>query len=321
MLAVPTDSTHWIEEDFSGWDGIRVAAYSGNQTQISQFAYYATVNEFTYELQQYDSYSDMLQAVQNGQADAVIQSDISLPNTFRIIGRFSPTPYYFALSPNNMQLLQELNTAMSGLNSTHPNLQTELYNLHFRHTDSFQMSDAHLEYINSLGPLKVVFIDGDAPFQYMEDGKLTGFVVEYLKRFADITGLQYETVIANSYEDALEMLENGQADMLGCIVTNSMHTSPGNVRFTAPFFNSFSVTACTNPNPHEHSSGLDFRLDTESALNDLQADSEYAMRADYYSLSYYLRKEVVYDDIVVDWANIKNCSYSIGVATHIPQEL
>lgn len=116
------------------------------------------------------------------------------------------------------------------------------------------------------------------------------------------------------------MLENGQADMLGCIVTNSMHTSPGNVRFTAPFFNSFSVTACTNPNPHEHSSGLDFRLDTESALNDLQADSEYAMRADYYSLSYYLRKEVVYDDIVVDWANIKNCSYSIGVATHIPQE-
>lgn len=320
VLAVPTDSTHWIEEDFSGWNGIRVAAYSGNQTQISQFAYYATVNEFTYELQQYDSYSDMLQAVQNGQADAVIQSDISLPDTLRIIGRFSPAPYYFALSPNNMQLLQELNTAMSGLNSTHPNLQTELYNLHFRHTDSFQMSDAHLEYINALGTLKVVFIDGDAPFQYMEDGKLTGFVVEYLKRFADITGLQYETVIANSYEDALEMLENGQADMLGCIVTNSMHTSPGNVRFTAPFFNSFSVTACTNPNPHEHTSGLEFRLDTESALSDLQADSEYAMRADYYSLSYYLRKEVIYDDIVVDWANIKNCSYSIGVGKHIPQE-
>ena len=174
--------------------------------------------------------------------------------------------------------------------------------------------------INSLGTLKVVFIDGDAPFQYMEDGKLTGFVVEYPKRFADITGLQYETIIANSYDEALDMLENGQADMLGCVVTNSMQTSPANVRFTAPFFNSFSVTACTNPAPHEHTSDLEFRLDTESALSDLQADSEYAMRADYYSLSYYLRKEVVYDDIVVDWANIKNCSYSIGVATHIPQE-
>ena len=119
----------------------------------------------------------------------MIQSDISLPDTLRIIGRFSPAPYYFALSPNNMQLLQELNTAMLGLGSTHPNLQTELYNLHFRHTDSFQISEAHLEYINSLGPLKVVFIDGDAPYQYIKDSKLTGFVVEYLKQFADITGL------------------------------------------------------------------------------------------------------------------------------------
>lgn len=319
VLAVLKDSPNWIEEDFSGWDGIRVAAFSGNQEQLSQFAYYAAVNDFTYEIEQYDSYADMLQAVRSGQADAMIQSDISLTDDFRIVGRFSPAPYYFALAPGDTDLLQELNTAMRGLNSTQPNLQTELYNLYFRHTDSFQLSEEHREYIRSLGTLKVLFFTGDAPYQYMKDGELTGFAVEYLKRFADITGLQYEPVIAHSREEVLQLVQQDKVDLIGCVATNSVLAPLGGIRFTVPFFNSFSVTACTNPAPHEHTTDLDFRIDTEAALNDIQTNEDYAMRADYYALSYYLRKEVVYDDIIVDWTNIRDFSYSIGVTSSVPQ--
>ena len=298
-----------------------MAAFSGNSAQISQFSYYATVNDFSYELLEYDTYAQMLQAVHNGEADAIIQSDISLPEDFRIIGRFSPSDYYFALAPGNKQLLRQLNTAMQGLNSSQPNLQTELYNLYFKDSGMFQISDEHREYIRSLGTLKVLFFSGDAPYQYIKDGQLTGLTVEYLDQFAQITGLQYEPVVVNSYEEALPLVEAGEVDLVACVASNSTMASLDNVRFTVPYFNSFSVTACDDPAPHEHSNDLPFQINTQAALHDILSLEDYAVRADYYSLSYYLRKKVVYDAVVVDWANTKSFSYTIGVTDNISSQL
>lgn len=320
-LAVLKDQLKWIENDFMGWDNIRVAAYAGNQKQIEQFANYAAVNDFVYELVQYGSEEEMIQAVEDGKADALIQPDISLTDDFRIIGRFSPTPYYFALSPNNTDLLAELNAAMQGLMATQPNLQAELYDQHFRHTDSFTISDENRAFVQSLGTLKVLFFVGDAPYQYIKDGELTGFAVEYFDKFAELTGLQYEPVIASSYDEVLELVQNGQADLIACIATTSPLAALGNVRFTTPYFNSFSVSACTNQRPHEHAMNLEFRIDTAAALEDIKSQTGYGIRADYYSLSYYLRKKVVYDKVVVDWTNVRDFSYTIGAASSIPQEL
>ena len=55
-LADRKGDPEWIEEDFSRWDGIRVATFPGFQSQLSDFIYYATVNDFTYEVVYCDSY-------------------------------------------------------------------------------------------------------------------------------------------------------------------------------------------------------------------------------------------------------------------------
>lgn len=320
-LAVLNDDPRWIEEDFSGWDGIRVATFPGYQDKMAEFIYYATVNDFTYELLDCASYEEMIEAVRSGEADAMIQSDISMTDGFRMIGRFSPSPYYFALSPDNTQLLQQLNIAMRSLSSSQPNLQTELYDFHFRSMDWFQISEEYRDYIHSLGTMKVLFFDGDAPYQYVKDGQLTGFAVEYFQKFAELSGLQYEPVIANTYKEAFEMVERGEVDLVACVATNSSLASLNNVAFTVPYLNSFSVTACTNPISHKHKGDLEFRINTKLALEDIQREDSEGIRADYYSLAYYLRKEVVYDKIVVDWANTKDFSYTVGVTSGIPQEL
>lgn len=320
-LAVREDDPRWLEEDFSNWDGIRVAVYPGYSDKLSQFEYYALVNDFTYELVECSSYESMVEAAKSGQADAMIQSDISLTDGFRIIGRFSPSPYYFALSRNDTGLLQQLNTAISSLRTAQPNLQNELYSLYFKHTAQFQISDEHREYIQSLDTLRVLFFEGDAPYQYRKDGVLTGFAVQYIEKFAQLTGLRYEPVVVRSSEEALPLIEQGEVDLIGCVATNSPIASVGNIRFTIPFFNSFSVTVCDNPLPHTHPANLEFRANTELALDDIQSTEGYGARMDYYSLSYYLRKEAIYDDIVVDWANTKSFSYAVGVTDGVSNEL
>lgn len=238
----------WLEEDYSHWENIRVATYPGYEGRTKEFEYFVRANNFSYTLVHCTSYDDMVSAVQNGQADALLQVDISLDNGFRMIGRFAPTAYYFALTQGNTVILQQLDAAMRSLNNSQPNLQMELYDRHFRHTGSFKISQAHRDYIQSLGTLKVLFFNGNAPYQYVKDGQLMGFTVEYWENFANQTGLKYEPVIADTYEEAFDLLENGQVDVVAGVATNSTISSLEDIHFSLPYFNSFSVSACATLN-------------------------------------------------------------------------
>ena len=96
-LTVKENSKEWMEEDFSHWDGMKVAVYAGQQKRLEQLEQYANLNGFTYELVEYESLEDTLNAVLNGEADATLQVDIAIKDGFSAIARFSPNPYYFAL--------------------------------------------------------------------------------------------------------------------------------------------------------------------------------------------------------------------------------
>ena len=256
VLAVAEDDLRWIEEDFSDWNGIRVAFFPGYADRMEEFAYYAEVNQFSYVPVECQTYEEMVQAVQDNRADAMIQADLSLSDGFRTIGRFSPTPYYFALFREDTELLRQLNVGMRSLNSAQPNLENQLYDLYFRRSGDFRLSEEHKTFLESLGTLRVLFFDGNAPYQYVKDGELKGFAVEYLERFAQLTGLRYEPVVAYSHDQAVELLENNEVDLVACVATNSDLSSLVQVRFTLPYFNSFSVSACRNTNPHTHPADL-----------------------------------------------------------------
>ena len=59
-------------------------------------------------------------------------------------------------------------------------------------------------------------------------------------------------------------------------------------------------------------------MDTEEALRNVLSDNTCCAWIDGYSLNYYLRKEVVYDDIVTDWADTKEFCYAAAVLNTLP---
>ena len=143
--------------------------------------------------------------------------------------------------------------------------------------------------------------------------------MEYMEKFAAITGLHYETVVADSSEEAIEMISRGEVDLVACLSTNSAVSDLDDMRFTIPFFNSFSVTACSNPRSHEHSDGIPFQTNTELTLNQIRRTDSLGIQLDYYSLFYYLRKAVVYDKVIIDWTNLESFSYVLGVTDTVPE--
>ena len=317
VVAVRDDSSY-IYENFSNWNGITLASYPGMDARMELFDQYAKVNGFTYEVINYDTFDEVINAVLTGEADAVLQVDISLLDGLRSIGQFAPTPYYFALSPKRKDLLPKLNSALEIVSLSYENLQHELYERYFLDSHSFRASEEELEYIQSLGTLRVLFFEGNAPFQYIKDDQLTGFAVEYFDDFATSVGLQYEAVVEDDREEATQLVKNNQVDLIACIATDSALSCEKGIYLSLPYFHSYAIR--TYSSKHDHSKGeiLEFDMNTEKTLRDVLAAPDTCAWIGEYSLNYYLRKKVIYDDIVTDWSNTKEFSYAVAVTNTLP---
>lgn len=317
VLAVPDDS-RYIADNFNAWDGITVATYPGMAARMELFEQYAQVNGFTYEVVNCESHQEVMEAVRSGRADATLQVDISLPDGLRSIGYFSPTPYYFALSPTRQDLLPELNSALEIVSASYGNLEHELYERYFLDSDIFRASEEELEYIQSLGTVRVLFFTGNAPFQYIKNDHLQGFAVEYFDDFAKSIDLQYEAVIEDDLEDAVELVNEQKVDLIACIATDSALSYENGIRLSLPYFHSYAIrTYSIEHDPKEgHTLALD--MNTEEALEHVLSDDDCSIWMDRYSLNYYLRKRVIYDDVVTDWASAKEFSYAVAVTDALP---
>ena len=93
---------------------------------------------------------------------------------------FLLSPYYFVIIPRARGSASATQFRFGDHVHFYENLQRELYDRYFLDaSDFFRASKDELEYIQSLGPLRVLFFTGNAPFQYVQDGQLKGFAVEY----------------------------------------------------------------------------------------------------------------------------------------------
>lgn len=319
VLAVRDDS-RYIAENFSDWDGITVASYPGMKQRMELLEQYAKLNGFSYKVLEYETNEDMVNAVFAGEADAVLQVDISLPDGLRSIGHFSPTPYYFALSPKRADLLPDLNAALRIVSTSYKNLKQELYERYFLDTsDYFRASADELNYIQSLGTLRVLFFTGNAPFQYLQDGQLKGFSVEYFEDFAESVGLQYEAVIEADLDQATELVRNNQVDLIACIATDSALSYENGIRLSLPYFRSYAVRTYSLEHDDAEEQILAFDMNTEEMLGHVLSDKDCCTWIDGYSLNYYLRKKVVYDDIIKDLSDTKEFSYAVAVVNTLPE--
>lgn len=320
-LTVLEDSS-WVEEDFAGWNGMKIATAPELEGRLAQLEQYADLNDFTYEVLSYDTIEEAQGAVRNGQADATLQVDIAIMNKFRSIARFSPTPYYFALYKGNQQMLQTLNTALYHMNRAYPHLQTELYDEYFHSYGRFYLSESDRKYIDSLGTLQVAFCDGNAPLQMVRDGQVHGLAATYFQMFADATGLRYEPVIVESCADGIERIQAGEVDLIACAASTSSYIAVDGIQFSLPYFSGSSLLvsspAATDPGDYDTQR---FYTNTQKVLNTLRQNEMGYARLDAYSVNYYLQKRVLYDELTVDWSSSKNVSYCVGVTDRVPGKL
>ena len=224
-----------------------------------------------------------------------------------------------------MQVLQkslELNEAFLSLMKFKPNLKVELYIRYYvQNHNYFSISQEQTQEIQSIGPIKVMIFKGNAPFQDVTEAGPAGIAINYFEDFAAKTGMQYEYVIANSYQEGIQLMKQGAVDIAACISTDLTSQQLNGFQFTMPYYTGVIIPVYPANAERVNLAQLSFSQNTQNSMQEIQIRRIPGARLENSSLQYYLRKNKLYDNLAIEWADRKDIGYCVGVSDKLPPNL
>ena len=144
-------------------------------------------------------------------------SSSSYQNGTRVVAKFAPMDYYFAVPKEQQNLLSELNSAMERIQTDMPDLLQNLekrYEFRYNETNVV-LTEAEKKYIEENPVVTVAVSDAWYPISYFNDkGQYTGPLAEIYQRISDATGIKFEYRKYDHYAQALEAVKNREVDMI-----------------------------------------------------------------------------------------------------------
>ena len=210
--------------NYSAFPKLRVIVPNSSGRRNEKLDQFAQMSGFEVDQIFTADFNEQMRLLHNGEADAVLFKDISIPSDeLRVIARFFPQPFYFAITKDNKKIVNDLNFAMTNINVVNPYFSINLYEKYFDTQNAvFFLSDGDRDYVNGADVLKVLMLDGEAPIQYWDDKDVQGKGIskDILDYIADESGLEFEIVWAHTYDQYLEIIEDRDVDIVAGVTVN-----------------------------------------------------------------------------------------------------
>lgn len=200
---------------FGGLNGMTVGAVNGSAS-TGHLSDFCRINGIECSVSRFDTAHELIEAVRSGEIGAGVMGYYSDFEGTTAAAKFSPVPYYFVTGLGNKDVLNALDKALMAIKIADPNHDEKLNSLYFKDNDNLLLFDcAELEYINSHEKLRVVYSDSWNPLGMTDkNGNFTGIIADIFSLTAERTGLDFEYVRADTNTEALQMIENGEAEII-----------------------------------------------------------------------------------------------------------
>lgn len=243
-LNVLEDNTKINETNLRTLDNIRIAIYEKASTRNAELQQFCEANGLTPQFISFAASEEVVTAVHNGQADAMIGNDLTPVEGMRSVANFAPKPYYFIATKGDTEIVNGLNAAILKINDADPYFATTLYEKYFKNNaGKLYLSDEEQEYVQNAETIRVGVTTGRAPFQYVDEqsGEVRGIFIDLLDYLSECTGLSFQTVTASDYGDLMRLVNNGDVEMIAGMKYDYDTAAEYGAALTRPFITSQSV--------------------------------------------------------------------------------
>ncbi|MEG2532790.1 MAG: EAL domain-containing protein [Gordonibacter sp.] len=216
-IHVRLDDTRYAYEDFESFEGMKVGTIEGSQS-TQAFLDYSEANGFSAQLVSFANLPELMEALDTGAIDALTTFDLGHVDNFKMVAHFSPESLYIALPKDREALRSELDQSIDSLKSRYPDFFLNLYKKYFSintNQDPVFTRDEYL-YLNSAPTLKVAYASFRMPLSFTDPstGDFTGISASLFADISRITGLAFEFVPVDSQREAVNMVTNGEVDLV-----------------------------------------------------------------------------------------------------------
>lgn len=221
---LPMGRTHMDFVVRGGQRNLRNFAGPGQILRYGQLSYdaaspglerMAREQRITLQPKRYDSMEQMTADYVQGRLDG-FSSALQHRAAFPVADFFDVTPLYLAVRKDNTELLAKLDHAMESLELLDPQLQNRLFEKYYRQgsTRPLSLTEGERNYLKQKGKIIAVGTPGERPHSYFENGEYRGNLAEIMRRIAADLGISFEYIETQSNEEAIELLNEGRADII-----------------------------------------------------------------------------------------------------------
>lgn len=238
-LSTLENSTRFSEGDYQTYNGMRVGVFrnaSQRRKKLEQFCEINGIKDMT--TVSYASGAELFRGLEENEVDAVLLSDISVPENNRVIARFGADPFYFAITKGRTDLVNGFNMAISKIKESDSSFDSDLYEKYFpmKTNGSLVLSEEERAYIETCGPVSVAAGLQTAPLDYFDkNGEFKGISADILKKITELTGLQFHIVEAKNQEEAYKMLREGRAQLVTSVFDNINYAPLEDITVLSPY--------------------------------------------------------------------------------------
>lgn len=218
----------WDDESIRGYElsdlnGKTIAVYARAQENIRRMEEYLSMNKISYTLRfcEPEEMRDgtLYHLLESGEVDLLLGNSGDDYGRFRGVAYFDAQPHYIVTTPDKPEILEQLNWALSRIMESNPNFAVERSQANFSSSGvpDVVLNSEEKAYIREKKAATVAMLRNCHPF-YCEDIERPahrGITPDILAEITEFSGLAFTYIYADSYADALEMVKQGEADMMG----------------------------------------------------------------------------------------------------------
>ena len=261
LLLARSDDRSIHSYDLESMNGKTIGVYENARENIRRLKEFMAINGLYCNIRYYKQ-EDMVGKIglypylAKGEIDLLLNNVAHISDSVRVVVAYDSQPYYIVTNPGNKEVLDGLNMALERILDANPNFAAERYAVNFPdRLVNIQLSDRDLEYVNERKTITVA-VPENWYLLYCKETPLknhTGIMADVLDEIKSFTGLRFSYVYAKNYADAIRLIQQGDADILGFFLGDENDAAQLGLALSASYVSANNIIvrnkACSYPAP------------------------------------------------------------------------
>lgn len=210
--------------ELSTLNGKTIGVYEKARDKTERLKKFLLINGLNCRLVYYSSEDvkndgNLYRFLEQGDVDMLLGNEFESNDNFRITADFAAQPYYIVTHPGDDELLSGLNMGLEKALESDPSFPEDCYlnNYQSQSMTKISLTREDLSYAARKQSVTVAVVRNGHPFYCVENAadQHDGILPDLLEPLSEFSGLSFQYVFADTYSEAIQMVLDHKADLLG----------------------------------------------------------------------------------------------------------